>query len=172
MIGACSEASGLAVEVALQVLPQTARAIASATTIGLGLQMAVRLSRREVPHVPWRTGLQVTVGFALPIGPRAGVRVDSREPFGVTVETAPGTVPGTVPTMVTGRSVLTALIAPKATLFGYLCSSELAWPGKPPLQYGSTGLRAQEAADSCLRGRPPRLSILSRLSPTASVRPW
>jgi hypothetical protein len=116
IIGACSEASCLTLKVALQVRPQTARATASAVALRLGWQMALRIKWQESPDVPCGTGWQVTVGFALPIGPRAGLRVDSGEPFGVTVETTPGTVPGTVPTVVPGRSIPTSWTVPNALL--------------------------------------------------------
>ena len=101
--------------------------------------------------------------FAARFAPEAGSRAAFR--------TAPGTVPGTVPPVVPGRSVQTRSTAPNVALHRQLCSSGLAWSRKPPLQDGSTGLCTQEAADSDLPCRPPRLLILSQPSPTASGRP-
>ena len=72
--------------------------------MGLGLQQAMRLGRKVSPNLPSRISRQVTVDFALPIGPRTEVEIDSRKPFGVTMDTTPGTVLGTVLRVVHGMS--------------------------------------------------------------------
>jgi hypothetical protein len=83
---------------------QTAFAITPKVALGLGPQKAARLGRKVSPNVPSEISRQVAVGFAPQTGCGTGVKIDSRKPFGVAMDTTPGIVLGTVPTVVPGMS--------------------------------------------------------------------
>jgi hypothetical protein len=102
--GAQNEASELAVKLTRQVGLQTARTIESAIALGLDLQKAARIGRKTSPNLPSEISRQITVGLAPQTGLEFGPKSDSRKPFGVALETTPGTVLGTVLTVVPGVS--------------------------------------------------------------------
>jgi hypothetical protein len=93
------------VKLTRQVGLQTARTIESAIALGLGLQKAARIGRKTSPNLPSKISRRVTVGFAPQTGCGTGMKLDSRKPFGIDLDTTPGTVLGTVPTVVPGMSI-------------------------------------------------------------------
>jgi hypothetical protein len=103
--GSSSEASPLASELASQVGLQTAIAVTLAVTLSIDLQKAVRIGRKTSPNLPSEISRRVTVGFAPQTGCGTGMKLDSRKPFSVAIDTTPGTVLGTVPTVVPGMSI-------------------------------------------------------------------
>jgi hypothetical protein len=72
--------------------------------LGISLQKAVRLGRKVSSKLPSRISRQITLGFAPQTGYGTGMKLDSRKPFRVAMDTTPGTVLGTVPTVVRGVS--------------------------------------------------------------------
>jgi hypothetical protein len=92
-------------KIARQTGLQTTRTIAPAIALGFGPQKAVRLSREKGLGLPLGIGCQVRVEFAPQTGSETGMELDSRRPFGVALDTTPGTVMGTVPPLVRRASI-------------------------------------------------------------------
>ncbi len=77
----------------------------SGIALGFGLQEAARLGRKVSPNLPSEISRHIAVDFAPQTCPETGVKLDSDKPFGVALDTTPGTVMGTVPTAILKASI-------------------------------------------------------------------
>jgi hypothetical protein len=57
------------------------------------------------PNLPSEINRHIAVGFAPQAGCATGMKIDSRKPFEVAMDTTPGTVLGTVPKAILGASI-------------------------------------------------------------------
>jgi hypothetical protein len=140
-----SEASGFAVELTGQVGLQTAGAVTPAVALSIDRQKAVRVGRKVRPVMPSRNGRQITVGFMPQAGLETGPRLDAGKPFGVALDTTPGTVLGTVPTVVPEVSFSACVGGPNGQYFDYLGEFRPAGMSQSLVRARSALFRARKA---------------------------